>query len=60
MDLVEEEDRALGQLPAVLGPLQHVPHLGRPASTALSSSRAAWAAAATIRASVVLPEPGGP
>ncbi len=31
-----------------------------PALTALSSSNAAWAVAAMMRASVVLPEPGGP
>ena len=62
MDLVEEEDRSttLAAEP-VPGALENRPDVARRvADTAESSSNAAPVDAATMRASVVLPLPGGP
>ena len=58
VDLVEEEDRRARRWPggAAGRARARARTSGRPASTALSSSNAACAAAATIRASVVFPD----
>ena len=62
VDLVEEEDRAPPRrAEALAGAREHLAHvLPTLADTAESSSNSAPVVFATMRASVVLPEPGGP
>ena len=61
VDLVEEEDRALAaRVAPVLGPLEHLAHLGAAGVDRRGLLEGGARVTASRRASVVLPVPGGP